>query len=294
MRDELSDFVAFSEVAQERSFTAAARRLKVSTSALSRAIRGLEERVGVRLLARTTRSVAPTEAGERLLSHLRPAFSEVRTALEELGELRSRPAGTVRLLMPPTAASVILWPKLRTFTRKYADVSLDVTIDDSRLDLVAERFDAGIHLGEFIQQDMVVTRVSRDQRAAIVGAPSYFKRHPIPKTPRELTEHECIGYRLGTAGIYRWEFEKRGKELTVDVTGPLVVDDMPLMIRAALDGLGLAFVAFEECVSAHIQSRRPVRVLEDWCVPFPGFFLYYPSRRHQPPGLAALIDALRM
>jgi DNA-binding transcriptional LysR family regulator len=263
-------------------------------SALSRSIRQLEERVGVRLLARTTRSVAPADAGERLLEHLRAAFFEIRTAMGELGELRSRPAGTVRLLMPQTAASLILWPKLEAFTREYPDVSLDVTIDDSQVDLVAHRFDAGIHIGEFIQQDMVVTRVSPDQRPAVVGAPSYFTRHSIPKSPRDLTEHECIGYRLGTAGTYRWEFEKRSQELAVDVTGPLVVDDLALMIRAAIAGLGLAFVAFEQCVFADIQSGRLTRVLDDWCAPFPGFFLYYPSRKHQPPGLAVLIDALRI
>lgn len=293
--DELSVLAAFAVVAEERSFTRAAVRLGVSTSAVSHSIRGLEERLGVRLLARTTRTVAPTEAGERLLSDLRPALDGITAALTEVGRLREKPAGVVRLIAPPVAVSMAVAPKLAVFARDYPDVVLDITAeDDVQRDLVAGRFDAGIHLGEFVQRDMVAVRVTGEQRAAIVGAPEYFEVRPKPKTPRDLTGHLCIRYRMGTEGpVYRWEFEKRSKPVTVSVSGPLILSDVELTIRAALDGIGLAF-ALEEHVAEHIAHGRLVRVLEDWCPPFDGFFLYYPSRRHQPPALQALVDALRV
>jgi DNA-binding transcriptional LysR family regulator len=294
-REELSVLAAFAVVADERSFTRAAVRLGVSTSAVSHSIRALEERLGVRLLARTTRSVAPTDAGERLLAQLRPALDEIEAALTEVGRLREKPAGTIRLFAPSVAIAMTVSPKLAKFTRDYPDVVLDVTTeDDSRRDLIAARFDAGIHLGEFLQRDMVAVRVSREQRAAIVAAPSYFDSRPKPKTPRDLTAHRCIRYRMGAGGpVYRWEFEKRGKPLTVSVSGPLVFNDVELTLRAALDGVGLAF-ALEEHVAGHIARGELVRVLEDWCPPFDGFFLYYPSRRQQPAALQALVDALRV
>jgi DNA-binding transcriptional LysR family regulator len=294
-REELSVLAAFAVVADERSFTRAAVRLGVSTSAVSHSIRALEERLGVRLLARTTRAVAPTEAGERLLAQLRPALDEIEAALTEVGRLREKPAGTIRLFAPSVAIAMTVSPKLAQFTRDYPDVVLDITTeDDSRRDLIAARFDAGIHLGEFLQRDMVAVKVSGDQRAAIVGAPSYFDSHPRPKTPRDLTAHRCIRYRMGTGGpVYRWEFEKRGKPVTVSVSGPLIFNDVELTLRAASDGVGLAF-ALEQDVAAHIDRGELVRVLEDWCPPFDGFFLYYPSRRQQPAALQALVDSLRV
>jgi len=294
-REELSVLAAFAVVADERSFTRAAVRLGVSTSAISHSIRALEERLGVRLLARTTRNVAPTDAGERLLAQLRPALDEIEAALTEVGRLREKPAGTIRLFAPSVAIAMTVSPKLAKFTRDYPDVVLDVTTeDDSRRDLIAARFDAGIHLGEFLQRDMVAVKVSGEQRAAIVAAPSYFDSRPKPKTPRDLTAHRCIRYRMGAGGpVYRWEFEKRGKPVTVSVSGPLVVNDVELTLRAALDGVGLAF-ALEEHVAERIARGELVRVLEDWCPPFDGFFLYYPSRRQQPAALQALVDALRV
>lgn len=292
-RSDLSSLLAFLTVAEERSFTRAAKRLGVSPSAMSHAIRGLEENMGVRLLSRTTRSVAPTEAGERLLARLGPALADVQDVLDQLSDLRDKPAGRVRLLVPRLAGTTVLGPKLAKFTRDYPDVVLDITTDDSRLDIVAGGFDAGIHFGEYIQKDMIAVRVSRDHRAAIVGAPAYFKSHPRPKTPRDLLKHRCINFRHGTAGLYRWEFDKGKKSLSVAVNGPLIVDDVETLVRAAIDGVGLAFVS-DERVTPHLESGELIRVLEDWCQPFPGFFLYYPSRRQQPAALSALIDALRL
>ena len=294
-REELSVLAAFAVVADERSFTRAAVRLGVSTSAVSHSIRALEERLGVRLLARTTRNVAPTDAGERLLAQLRPALDEIEAALTEVGRLREKPAGTIRLFAPSVAIAMTVSPKLAKFTRDYPDVVLDITTeDDSRRDLIAARFDAGIHLGEFLQRDMVAVKVSGEQRAAIVAAPSYFDSRPKPKTPQDLTAHRCIRYRMGAGGpVYRWEFEKRGKPVIVSVSGPLVFNDVELTLRAALDGVGLAF-ALEEHVAERIARGDLVRVLEDWCPPFDGFFLYYPSRRQQPAALQALVDALRV
>ena len=293
--DELGALKAFAVVADERSFTKAAVRLGVSRSAVSHSVQALEERLGLRLLARTTRTVAPTEAGERLLARLGPALGDISTALTEIGHLRDRPAGVVRLIAPPIVLATLLSPKLEKFARDYPDVVLDITSeDDTRGDLVAGRLDAGIHLGEFLQRDMVAVKVTAEQRAAVVAAPRYFDSHPRPKTPRDLTAHRCLRYRMGADGpVYRWEFEKRGKPVTVSVSGPVIVSDAEFMIRAALDGVGLAF-ALEDYVAEHIARGKLVRVLEDWCPPFEGYFLYYPSRRHQPPALQALVNALRV
>ena len=293
MGDDLNVLSAFLAVAEDRSFTRAAKRLGVSTSALSHAIRGLEERLGVRLLARTTRSVAPTDAGEQLLARLRPALGDIRGAIEQIAGLRDKPAGRVRLLTTRSAASMVLAPKLGAFAQKYPDVVLDVTTDQDPMDLVAGGFDAGIHLGEFIERDMVAVRVSPEQRAAIVASPRYFESHPTPQSPRDLIGHTCINFRHGSSGLYRWEFEKGGQSVAVGVTGPLIVDDATLLVRAALDGVGLTF-ALEEQVAPHLASGALVRVLEDWCPPFAGYFLYYPSRRQQPGALSALIETLRL
>lgn len=293
VRDELSVLAAFVTVAEERSFTNAAKRLRVTQSALSHAIRGLEEQLGIRLLARTTRSVAPTDAGEQLLAHLRPALGDIRGALDRLSGLRDKPGGRVRLLVPRTGAMSVLGPKLGQFAREHPDVVLDVTTDDSHVDIVAAGFDAGIQFGEFIAQDMVAVRVSPDHRPAIVGSPQYFESHPKPKSPRDLLGHRCINYRHGAEGLYKWEFDKGKRSVSVAVNGPLVVDDIQLSTRAALDGVGLAFLS-EDHAAPHLASGALVRVLEEWCPPFPGYFLYYPSRRQQSPALLALIETLRL
>src|SRR5256712_1358234 len=243
VRDELSVLSAFLAVAEERSFTRAANRLGVTPSALSEGIRGLEERFGVHLLARTTRSVAPTDAGEKLIARLRPALGDIRGAVDVITGLRDRPAGRVRLVVSPIAATTVLAPKLGQFAREYPDVVLDVTTDESRVDLVAAGFDAGIHFGEFIVRDMITFRVSKDPRPAIVGSPRYFESHPKPVHPRDLTSHRCINFRHGSAGVYRWEFDKGKQSLTVAVNGPLIVDDVEIMVRSAIDGVGLAFMS---------------------------------------------------
>ena len=292
-QDDLNVLSAFLAVAEERNLTRAAKHLNVSQSALSHAIRGLEEKIGVRLLARTTRSVAPTAAGEELLRSLGPALADIRTAVAKISSTRGKPAGRVRLVVSPLAAASVLGPKLGAFARAYPDVVLDITSDESRVDLVARGYDAGIHYGEFIEQDMVAVRVSPDHRAAIVGSPEYFKLHPQPKSPRDLLRHRCINFRHGPDEIYRWEFDKGKQSLTVAVNGPLIVDDVDLVIRAALDGVGLAYLG-EDRAAPHLDSGALLRVLEPWCQPFPGFFLYYPSRRQQPAALSALIDALRL
>ena len=292
--DDLNVLAAFLAVAEERSFTRAAKRVGVSRSALSHSVRRLEERIGVRLLSRTTRSVAPTDAGERLIGRLRPALGDVGSVLDEIVGLRDRPAGRVRLVVSPLAATMVLAPKLGAFVQAYPDVVLDVTTtNEMRLDLVAGHFDAGIHLGEFIERDMIAVRVSADQRAAIVGAPKYFETHPKPKSPRDLTKHRCLNFRHGADETYRWEFDKGKQSLTVAVDGPLVVDDAQLLIRAAIDGVGLTFL-MEEHAAPYLASGQLIRVLDDWCEPFAGYFLYYPSRRQQPAALSALIDVLRL
>jgi len=292
--DNLNVLASFLTVAEERSFTKAAKRLGVSRSALSHAVRGLEERLGVRLLARTTRSVAPTDVGEQLISRLRPALGDVESVLDQIVGLRERPAGRVRLLVTPLAATMVLAPKLVPFNRRFPDIVLEITTtQEGRTELVAAGFDAGIHLGESIQRDMVAVRVSRDQRLAVVGSPEYFASHPKPSSPHDLPEHRCINLRGGSPTPYRWEFEKDGEALVVAVSGPLIVDNADLMIRAAVDGLGLTF-SFEEYLAPQIASGALVRVLEDWCPPFAGYFLYYPSRRQQPAALSALIDTLRL
>ena len=291
--DDLNVLAAFLAVAEERSFTRAARRLGVSPSALSHAIRGLEERIGVRLLARTTRSVAPTDAGETLMARLRPALGDIREALDQLVGLRDRPAGRIRLLVSPLASTLVLAPRIGPFVEAYPDVVLEITTQAEPVDLVAAGFDAGIQLGEYVARDMIAVRVSPDQRAAIVGSPRYFETHTRPVSPRDLPNHRCINFRRGSSGLYRWEFEKDGQSLSVAVSGSVVVDSADLLIRSAVDGAGLAF-GFEAHVAPHLENGVLVRVLEDWCPPFPGYFLYYPSRRQQPAALSALIETLRM
>jgi DNA-binding transcriptional LysR family regulator len=290
--NDLNGLATFLSVAEERSFTHAARRQGVSPSAVSHAMRTLEEEVGVRLLSRTTRSVALTEAGERLLFRLKPAFAEVGETLDQISGQTQRPVGRVRLLLPRFAVSSVLAPKLGRLHKEYPEIMLDVTTEDSRRDIVADGFDAGIHIGEYIQKDMIAVRVSPDHRAAIVGSPGYFKSRPKPKEPRDLLQHSCINFHHGSAGLYRWEFEKGKKELSVAVSGPLIVDDVTLVIKGALEGLGLAFLGEHEA-APYMAGGKLIRVLQDWCQPYPGFFIYYPSRRQQPAALTALVNILR-
>jgi len=293
VRDELSVLSAFLAVAEERSFTRAAKRLNISTSGLSHAIRRLEEDIGVRLLARTTRSVSPTDAGEQLIASLGPALADIRVTLQRIAGTQQHPVGRLRLLVPRLAAKSVLAPKLGAFVRTYPDIMLEVVTDDSHVDLVAAGYDAGIQFGEYIAQDMVAVRVSADHRPAIVGAPAYFNAFGRPDTPHDLLAHRCINFRHRGEGIYRWELDKGDQSVAVSVNGSLVLDDVDLMIQAAIDGAGLAFMA-EDRVSSYLGSGVLERVLEDWSPPFPGFFLYYPSRRQQPAALTVLIETLRL
>jgi DNA-binding transcriptional LysR family regulator len=292
IRNELDDLATFALVAEERSFTRAAARLGVSQSALSQTIRALESRLGLQLLARTTRSVSPTLAGKALLEDLTPALERIHASLSKVQRLRDRPAGRIRLAVARTAASMVLLPKLAQFANSYPDVVLEVTVSNDPIDLVAGEFDAGIQIGEFIQRDMVAVRVTKDVRLAVVGSPEYFRTRKLPRTPLDLKEHACVGFRF-SSGIYRWEFEKGRKQLTVNPQGPVSFDDPDLVLAAVLNGVGIG-VAVEETLSELIAQHRLIQVLHDWCPTFPGFFLYYPSRRDQPGALSALINTLRL
>jgi DNA-binding transcriptional LysR family regulator len=292
-RENLNDLVAFLAVAKQRSFTKAAAQLGVSQSALSHTIRGLEERLGLRLLTRTTRSVAPTEAGERLLRAAGPRLDEIDAELAALSELRDKPSGTIRITAHDHAVKAAVWPALEKLLPAYPDIKLEIAIDYGLTDIVAERYDAGIRSGEMVAKDMVAVRIGPDMRSAVVGAPAYFAQRPRPKTPQDLTAHTCINLRLPThGGLYAWEFEKDGRELRVRVEGQLVFNATGPMLDAALAGFGLAYVP-EDSVRAHLADGVLIRVLADWCPPFPGYHLYYPSRRQPTPAFALLVNALR-
>src|SRR5436190_2700592 len=292
-RGDLNNLLAFLAVGQERSFTRAAAKLGVSQSALSHTIRGLEERLGLRLLTRTTRSVAPTEAGERLLRTVAPKLEEIDAELSALTELRDQPAGTLRITAAEHSAVTILWPALAKLLPRYPDIKVEVNVDYGFTDIVAERYDAGVRLGEQVAKDMIAVRIRPDMRMAVVGSPSYFAKQKRAKTPQDLTAHDCINIRLPTyGGLYAWEFEKGGRELKVRVEGQLVFNGTTQMLNAALGGFGLAYVP-EDLAQPHVAQGRLKRVLEDWCPPYPGYHLYYPSRRHSSPAFALLVDALR-
>lgn len=292
-RENFSDLLAFLAVARERSFTKAAAKLGVSQSALSHAIRALEERLGVRLLTRTTRSVAPTEAGERLRSSIAPRFDDIEAELSALSELRDKPAGTIRITSGEHAANTILWPALEKLLPDYPDIHVEVIVDYGLTDIVAERYDAGIRSGEQVAKDMIAARIGPDLRMAVVAAPAYFAKRKRPKTPQDLTQHACINLRLPThGGVYPWEFEKGGRELRVRVEGPLVFNNIGLRLDAVLAGFGLAYLP-EDQVLEYISDGRLVRVLAEWCPPFSGYHLYYPSRQHLSPAFTLLLDALR-
>lgn len=292
-RDNLNELTAFLAVAREESFTRAAAKLGVSQSALSHTVRALEERLGMRLLTRTTRSVSPTEAGERLARTVGPRLDEIEAEIAALSALREKPAGTIRITAGEHAADAILWPALAKFLPDYPDIKVEIIVDYSLTDIVAERFDAGVRLGEQVARDMIAVRIGPDMRMAVVGSPAYFAKWPKPRTPQDLTTHNCINLRLPTyGGLYAWEFEKAGRELKVRVEGQLVFNTSALRMNAVLAGLGLAYLP-EEQVTAHLADRRLVRVLADWCAPFPGYHLYYPSRRQATPAFSLLVDALR-
>jgi DNA-binding transcriptional LysR family regulator len=292
-RENINDLLAFLSVAREQSFTRAAAKLGVSQSALSHTIRGLETRLGVRLLTRTTRSVAPTEAGQRLLLTVGPRLEEVENELAALGEFRDKPAGTIRITAGEHAANTILWPALEGLVPQYPDINLEIIVDYGLTDIVSERYDAGVRLGEQVAKDMIAVRIGPEMRMAVVGAQAYFANRTKPLAPHDLTDHSCINLRLPTyGGIYTWEFEKDGREVKVRVEGQLVFNNIALRLSAALAGGGLAYLP-EDVVEPYLAEGRLVRVLEDWCTPFPGYHLYYPGRRQASPAFALVVDALR-
>lgn len=292
-REELGSLAMFLAVADERSFTRAAARLGISQSALSHSMRRLEARLGLRLLTRTTRSVAPTEAGERLIETLRPALDEIDAKLASLTELRERPAGTVRITASRHAVRTVLWPVVDRLTAEHPDINIEVNVENGLTDIVAERFDAGIRLGERLEKDMIAVRISPPLRMAAIGAPSYFAEHGIPATPDDLAQHRCINMRwVSAGGLYAWEFEKTGRELNVRVDGQLVFNDSDFIIDAAIAGHGIGFVMADH-VSKQLENGMLARVLEDWCEPFDGYYLYYPSRRQPSPAFSLVLEALR-
>ena len=292
-RENFNDLLAFLAVARERSFTRAAAKLGVSQSSLSHTVRELEARLGIRLLTRTTRSVSPTEAGERLLQSVAPRFEEIEAELEALTELREKPAGTIRITATDYAADTLLWPALRKFLPEYPDIRVEIIVDYGMTDIVAERFDAGVRLGEQLANNMLAVRIGPDMRMAVVGAPNYFKGRSLPETPYDLNVHNCINLRLPTyGGLYAWEFEKDHRELRIRVEGQLTFNGTGQIINAALDGFGLAYVP-EELTQSLIAEGRLRRVLEDWCPPFPGYYMYYPNRRSLSPAFSLLVETLR-
>lgn len=292
-RGNLDNLLAFLAVARERSFTKAAAQLGVSQSTLSHTIRELEERLGVRLLTRTTRSVSPTEAGERLLRNVGPRFEEIEGELAAVRELRERPAGTIRITATENAAEAVLVPKLAHLLRQYPDIKVEIVVDYALTDIVAERYDAGVRSGEQVAKDMIAVRIGPDMRMAVVGSPSYFRERSLPKTPQDLTNHNCINLRLPShGGLYAWEFEKDHRELRVRVEGQMTFNATGQILNAAVAGSGLAYVP-EHFAQPHLAKGRLKRVLEDWCPPYSGYHLFYPSRRQSSAAFALLIDALR-
>jgi DNA-binding transcriptional LysR family regulator len=292
-REELGELMAFLAAARVKLRSSATARLGTSQSALSHTVRRLEGRLGVRLLTRTTRSVAPTEAGEGLIETLRPAFDEIEARLDALSELREKPAGRIRITTSEHPAETILWPALARLLPDYPDIHVELSIDLALTDIVTERYDAGVRLGEQVAKDMIAVRIGPDMRMAVVGAPSYFAEQPAPLTPLDLTDHRCINLRLPTlGGLYAWELEKGDRKLNVRVDGQLAFNDVRMILDAATAGFGLACVV-EGRVEQHLRDGRLVRVLEDWCPPFPGYHLYYPSRRQLSPAFALVVEALR-
>jgi DNA-binding transcriptional LysR family regulator len=292
LRDDLGSLALFAVVAEERSFTRAAARLGLSQSALSHAMRRLEAKLGLPLLTRTTRSVAPTQAGERLLETLRPALDQIDDRLLALTELRERPAGNIRITTSAHAARTILWPAIDRLAASYPDIFVELNIEAGFTDIVTERFDAGVRLGQRLEQDMIAMRIGPRLRMATVGSPAYFARRGKPMVPQDLADHACINLRMPNRSVYAWEFEQAGRELNVKVGGQLLFNDVDLIVEAALAGHGLAHL-IEDRVSSPIADGALVRVLEDWCDPFDGYYLYYPSRRQLSAAFGLLLEALR-
>jgi len=293
VQENFNDLATFAVVAKEQSFTRAAAKLGVSPSALSQTIRNLEERLGLRLLTRTTRSVASTEAGERLLRTVAPRFDEIEEELAALSELRDKPAGTIRITAGEHPSIAVLQPALRRLLPDYPDIKVEIVVDYGLTDIVIEGYDAGVRLGDQVAKDMIAVRIGPDIRMAVVGSPAYFEAHPKPQTPQHLTSHNCINMRFPTyGGLFAWEFEKNGHELRVRVEGQTIVNNIGLRLNSALDGLGLAYMPEDQAI-AHIADGRLIRVLDDWCPLFSGYHLYYPSRRHASPAFALLVDILR-
>jgi DNA-binding transcriptional LysR family regulator len=291
--NNINDLLAFLAVARERSFTKAAAKLGVSQSALSHTVRALETRLGLRLLTRTTRSVSPTQAGERLVQTVGHRFEEIDAELEALTELRDKPAGTIRITAGEHAVDSVLWPALTKFLPRYPDIKVEITTDHALTDIVTQRYDAGVRSGEQVAKDMIAVRIGPDMRMAVVGTPSYLSKRSIPKKPQELTEHDCINLRLPTlGGLYAWEFEKGSRELRVRVDGQLTLNSSSQMLDAALGGFGLAYVP-EDLAQPYLNKGVLKRVLEDWCPPYSGYHLYYPSRRQSSPAFTLLVEALR-
>jgi len=291
-RIDPADLSIFIAIANHLSFSRAAIELGVTPSSLSHALRAVEERLGVRLVNRTTRSVALTEAGQRLYARIKPAFLDINDAIDDLNTFRDTPSGTLRFNASRAAAKVALLPAVMRFQRRYPDVNVEVVVDNAMIDIVAAGFDAGVRLGETIEADMITTAIGPRQRFAVVATPDYFERYPKPQTPEDLRGQPCIRYRFLSGVMYRWEFERGGIELDVDVDGPLTVSDQDIMVDAALGGAGLAYL-FEDQISDMLADGRLVRVLEDWCPFYPGFYLYYPSRRQAPAALRAFLDFVR-
>ncbi|KHK55963.1 LysR family transcriptional regulator [Ralstonia sp. A12] len=290
---DLNVLRAFFVVARERSFTRAAAQLGVSQSALSHSMRGLEERIGLRLLTRTTRGVSPTEAGERLLLNVGPYYEGIEAELESLSVLRDKPAGLIRISAHDHAADTILWPKLKAVLRNYPDISVEININYGMVDIVAERFDAGVRSGDLIAQDMIATRIGPDFKMAVVGSPDYLVSNGRPATPRDLAAHQCINLRLPTrGGLYAWEFAKKRQALHVNVHGQLIFNTTPQMLEAALEGYGLAYVP-HDLAAPHLAKGRLSSVLEEWCPTVPGYHLYYAGRRQTSPAFALIVEALR-
>ncbi|MBB5764780.1 LysR family transcriptional regulator [Methylorubrum rhodesianum] len=292
-RQDMTDLLSFATVAKEGSFTRAAKRLGVTQSALSHAMNGLEARLGLQLLNRSTRSVSTTEAGERLLRSVGPQFEQIEVELAALTEFRDKPAGNIRITAPELAAETVLWPVLQRLLPEYPDIHVEVVSSDVRTDIVAERFDAGVRIGEYVEKDMVTVCIAPPMRMAVVGTPGYFKGRSRPRKPEELTAHRCINLaRVSRGDLFPWEFERRGREVAVRVGGQLAFTSLRLIRSAALAGLGLAYLPEQE-VQADVAEGRLARVLEDWCEPFPSYHLYYPSRRQPAPAFTVLVEALR-
>ncbi|WP_065375159.1 LysR family transcriptional regulator [Ensifer adhaerens] len=292
-RQDLNDMLWFLAVAEERSFTRAAAKLGTSQSTLSHTIKKLEARMGLRLLTRTTRSVSPTEAGERLLRSLAPRIEELETEIDELMEIRDKPSGTVRINLSDHALESVVWPKLRPLLLDYPDIKVELNRDNGFRNIVEERFDAGVRLGESLDNDMIAVRIGPDWRLVAVGSPAYLAGHPAPKTPQELVAHNCINHRqAGSGGLYAWEFAKDDRELRVRVEGQLTFNTSYAMVDAAVAGYGIAYVP-EDLVTAEIRSGSLLQVLDDWSPSFAGYYLYYPSRRQNSPAFKIVVDALR-